>query len=146
MRLWRGSSKRGQSMVEFAIILPIIFMLIVLLIDVTRIVYTWGGIHFAVSSVADRAASGETEAGQTRENSIAGWITGITTNLSIPNVTVTFTDKSGGATAGASAEFFSVKAQTALTLFPVTASLLALTGGTGKLTMSAETAVRNENF
>lgn len=51
----RGSGARGQALIEFAVILPILMLLLLLAIDFGRVFFGWVGLHNAVRIAANEA-------------------------------------------------------------------------------------------
>ncbi len=56
LRAQSGRSKRGQAMVEFAIVLPVLALLLVMAIDFGRVFFGWVGLQSGTRSAADFAA------------------------------------------------------------------------------------------
>lgn len=52
----RSRTKRGQTLVEFAMILPLLLAIIMGIIDFSYIVYSWAEIHFAARRGAEQAS------------------------------------------------------------------------------------------
>jgi hypothetical protein len=51
-----ASSRRGQALIEFAIILPVLALLLVMAVDFGRVFFGWVALNNAVRIAADRAA------------------------------------------------------------------------------------------
>jgi len=56
IRIDRSTRSRGQALVEFAIVLPLLVVLLVMAIDFGRVFFGWVGLHNAARIAADYAA------------------------------------------------------------------------------------------
>lgn len=136
-------NQRGQGTVEmaFAIVFLLIFMFPV--VDLTKIAYNWLGLQYAVNEGA-RVGSITTV---NRENTIRTKVTDIASSLNISPITVTFTDEEGGATAGASLEFYTLSAYRDVPISNLTSFFAKMFGNYGgTYRVLARMTIRNEPF
>lgn len=89
-------SHRGQTMVEFAIVAPLFFLLVFALIDYGRLFFTQMEVEEAVQEAGRYASTGNTQAGFTRLQSIESVLQQSAASINVPIANIQVSSLSNG--------------------------------------------------
>lgn len=93
----RRFSRRGQALVETAMLAPIIFLLLIFVFDLARAAYTWAAISEAVREGARNAITiGTTTSAPSTDSTIIGAVKAFGVNLPLHEVTGCYHGHSSG--------------------------------------------------
>ncbi len=150
MTLRRLSSRaNGQSMVEMAIVIPILLLLLLVIIDVGRCFYQYTWLRGTLEVASEYTAKGrKTTPGTSRLVSIQTVVAQTAAQGGIPAPTVTFVDSNGNNTPGAPSTDVRIILTDTFTPLPPTAAIMAMLGlqAMQATTLTAEKTVRNEPY
>ncbi len=144
-------NESGQSSVEFASVLIMLFVVFCTLTGLTQIAYNWVVLQYAASEASRFGSLGITDQGVlTREDSIRNRVQQITHDLGLNQVAIQFLDESGGTTAGSSSQYFKMKLTRAIQLQGLPRFFLKTAGWNENQVpvyeIVAWTVIRNEPF
>ena len=145
------NNQLGQSTVEFAFVLIMLFVVFCTLTGLTQIAYNWVVLQYAASEASRFGSLGITDQGiPTREDSIRNRVTQITEDLGLTEVMIQFLDESGGQTAGSASEYFRMKLSRTIELQGLPRFFLKTAGWSDEQVpiyeIVAWTVIRNEPF
>ncbi len=144
-------NQKGQSTVEFAFVIVMLFVVFCMLTGLTQITYNWVVLQYAASEASRFGSLGQTDSGfSSREASIRNRVQKITQDLGLSKVVVQFVDESGGITAGSSSQYFKMKLSRTIQLLGLPRFFLKIAGWKNEQTpvyeVVAWTVIRNEPF
>ena len=99
-RIARLRSERGNSMIEAALITPMLLIMTFAILDFSMILYTWLTLESGVSQATRYAITGNVSGGMSREESIKAAFRTATPTLNVPDGAFSFSHMSGGGGGG----------------------------------------------
>ena len=95
-RIARLRGERGNSMIEAALITPMLLIMTFAILDFSMILYTWLTLESGVSQATRYAITGNVSGGMSREESIKAAFRNATPTLNVPDGAFSFSHMSGG--------------------------------------------------